>query len=62
MREQKCAICGEMFPEHDMIPFFTGRRKYACRECWTKGDKESAARISIGQTVRNRIRKYEESK
>jgi hypothetical protein len=60
--KQKCAICGEFFPEHDMVSFFTGRKKYACPTCWNKGDKESAARISIGQTVRRRIRKYEESK
>jgi len=58
--KQQCSVCGEYFPEQDMIPYFTGRRKYACRACWARGDKESAARISIAQIIKKKQKNFEE--
>jgi len=44
MSMEKCAICGEEYPEADMTRYFTGRPKFVCRKCAVNGNRQVEAR------------------
>lgn len=37
---QKCAGCGEWFPEWKMENIFTGRMQYWCKTCYEQGARK----------------------
>jgi hypothetical protein len=41
---EKCCICGEKFDKLTMHKIFTGRVKYECNACKTRGERQIAAK------------------
>lgn len=42
---EKCSLCGKECDKLTMYEIFTGRTKYICRECKTRGNREMDARV-----------------
>ena len=47
-KKKPCSVCGKLFPEHDLEPIFTGRRRFLCQKCLEKGERENNHRSRIG--------------
>ena len=42
---ETCCVCGKECDKLTMYEIFTGRTKYICRKCKTRGNREMDARI-----------------
>lgn len=53
--KRKCALCGELVNEFDMMTFNTGRVKYVCWDCYKKSQHE-VMKTEMGR--QNRLEKF----